>query len=247
MRRPRALVVRSGPRSVLEDAGASPAGVEIVERVSHAIEPVDAAPTAGGADVVIFTSRVAVAQALAGRGSALRSVIAGARLVAVGAGTAAALREGGLAPEIVAGGSAEAVLATLPASLQGVRVLLPCGADASLALPEGLRQRGASVTRRVVYRKIAHPPDPTLASEILSDPPFAVFCATSPAAAAWLFDGLAVPVLAILRRTPAVALGPSTRAFLSDHGVERVVVAGEATFSAVLRLIEALATPAAGQ
>lgn len=243
--RPRALVVRSGARSVLEDAGE--VRVEIVERVSHAIEGVGVVEPAESADLVIFTSRVAVAQGLAGRnGERLRAGFAAARRVAVGEGTAKALRDNGLAAEVVAEGSAEAVLAALPERLEAVRVLLPCGEDASLGLPERLRARGASVTRLVVYRKIANPPDPALAEEIL-ERPFAAFCATSPAAGAWLFDGLGAPALAALRATPAAALGASTRAFLVDRGVERVAVAADARFSSVLRLLEALATPPAGQ
>jgi uroporphyrinogen-III synthase len=243
---PRALVVRSGSRSILE-GGAPPRAVEIVERVSHAIEPVDAPSTAHAADLVIFTSRVAVAQGLAGRNrEALRAAIAAARRVAVGSGTASALEDSGLAPQIVAEGSAEAVLASLPARLEGVRVLLPCGEDASLELPERLRARGAQVTRAVVYRKVAHPPDEALAGEILEGS-FAAFCATSPAAAAWLFEGLGERALEVLRATPAAALGPSTRAFFADRGVSRVAVAPDARFSSVLRLLEALATTPAGQ
>lgn len=245
--RPRALVVRSGTRSVLADVDAPQLRIEIVERVSHAIEGVVVASPAGGADLVIFTSRVAVAQGLAGRnGERLRAGFAAARRVAVGEGTAAALRDNRLAPEVVAEGSAEAVLAALPGELEGVRVLLPCGEDASRALPDRLRERGASVTRLVVYRKVANPPDPALAAEIL-ERPFAAFCATSPAAGAWLFNGLGVPALEALRATPAAALGASTRAFLADLGVKLVEVAADARFSSVLRLLEALATPPAGQ
>lgn len=239
---PRALVVRSGSRSVLE---ASPdLAIEVVERVSHRLEPVEA-PAPAPADLVIFTSQVAVAESLAGpSGAALRPLLAAARRVAVGPGTAAALRKTGLAPEIVAGGSAEAVLAALPERLDGVRVLLPCGEDASLALPEGLRGRGAEVTRRVVYRKVARPPDAALAREIAARG-FEAFSATSPAAARWLFEGLEAPALERLRATPAAALGPSTRAFLAGQGVARVAVPPDARFVSLLRLLEALATAGA--
>jgi uroporphyrinogen-III synthase len=244
---PRALVVRSGARSVLESP--APPGIEILERVSHRIEPVEPAASelAAPADLAVFTSQVAVAQGLAGRGGeALRRCLAAARIVAVGPATAAALRSAGLAPEVAAGGSAEAVLATLPGRLEGVRVLLPCGEDASAALPQALRERGAAVTRCVVYRKVANPPDAALAAEIL-ERPFAAFCATSPAAARWLFEGVGTRGLERLRATPAVALGPSTRAFLAESGVARIAVAEEASFPSALRLLETLATGAAGK
>ena len=243
----RALVVRSGARSVLENAPAP--RIEILERVSHRIEPVEVAASDFGAaaDLAVFTSQVAVGHGLAGRtGEALRRCLAAARIVAVGPATAAALRSAGLAPEVVAGGSAQAVLAALPERLDGLRVLLPCGEDATAALPQALRERGAAVTRCVVYRKVANPRDAALAAEIL-ERPFAAFCATSPAAARWLFEGAGARGVERLRETPAVALGPSTRAFLADRGVARIAVAEEAGFSSALRLLETLATGPAGK
>ena len=244
---PRALVVRSGARSVLESG--APVSIEVLERVSHRIEPLEPDPSvlAGPADLAVFTSQVAVAQGLAGSGGqALRRCLASARIVAVGPATAAALRSAGLVPEVVAGGSAESVLAVLPDRLEGLRVILPCGEDASAALPHALQERGAIVTRRVVYRKVANPPDASLAAEIV-ERPFAAFCATSPAAARWLFEGAGARGVERLRATPAVALGPSTRAFLADRGVARIEVAGEAAFSSALRLLETLATGPAGK
>jgi uroporphyrinogen-III synthase len=244
---PRALVVRSGARSVLESG--APASIEILERVSHRIEPLEPDPSdlAAPADMAVFTSQVAVAQGLAGRGGeALRRCLAAARIVAVGPATAAALRSAGLVPEVIAGGSAESLLAALPEGLEGLRVVLPCGEDASAALPRALQERGAAVTRRVVYRKVSNPPDSALAAEILARP-FAAFCATSPAAARWLFESAGPRGLEQLRTTPAVALGPSTRAFLADRGVVRIEVAEEAAFSSALRLLETLATGPAGK
>jgi uroporphyrinogen III methyltransferase/synthase len=223
--------------------------IEILERVSHRIEPLEPDPPelAAAADLAVFTSQVAVAQGLAGSGGqALRRCLASARIVAVGPATAAALRSAGLVPELVAGGSAESVLAVLPERLAGLRVILPCGEDASTAFPQALQERGATVTRRVVYRKVANPPDAALAAEIL-ERPFAAFCATSPAAARWLFEGAGARGVERLRATPAVALGPSTRVFLADRGVARIEVAEEAAFSSALRLLETLATGPAGK
>jgi uroporphyrinogen-III synthase len=243
---PRALVVRSGARPFLP-AGA-PSRIEIIERVSHRIESVEPAGSAfdSPADLVIFTSQIAVSLGLdGGAGPALRRCLARARVVAVGPSTAAALEAAGFAPEIVAGGSAGAVLEALPERVEGARVLLPRGEDASPELPEALRKRGASVALCVVYRKIANPFDAALGAEVL-ERPFGAFCATSPAAARWLFDGLGESAGARLRATPAVALGPSTQAFLAARGVERIAAADEASFASALRLLETLATGAAG-
>lgn len=244
---PRALVVRSGERSVLE-AGA-PAGIEVVERVSHTIEAVEP-PTgalAAPAALAVFTSRSGVTHGLSGpSGAALRRCLAGARVVAVGRATAGALEAAGLPPSVVAGGSAEAVLTAIPSALRGVRVLLPCGDDASPELAEALRRRGAEVVRCVVYRKRPHPPDAALGAEIV-DRPFAAYCATSPAAARWLFGSAGPRGVERLKATPAVALGPSTRAWLAEHGVEQIAVTEEAGFGPALDLLETLATGRAGK
>ncbi|HEY1433816.1 MAG TPA: uroporphyrinogen-III synthase [Thermoanaerobaculia bacterium] len=245
--RPRALVVRSGARSLLD--AAPPLRVEIVERVSHTIAMVPAAAEAleFRADLAIFTSQVAVAMGLGGaNGALLRPALAAARIVAVGTATAAALREAGVVPEIVGGGSADSLLAALPARLAGVGVLFPCGEDASPALDAALRRRGAAVSRCVVYRKTPKPPDAALGAELV-ERPFAAFGTTSPAAARWLFEQAGPEALERLRETPAMALGPSTRAFLAERGVRRIEVAGDARFESALRLLEALATSAPGQ
>lgn len=244
MTKPRVLVVRSGARSLRDFADA--ARVELVELVSHTIEPVD--PDRGAlesaADLAIVTSQLAVAEGLGGAaGEALRRRLGTVRLVAVGEGTAAALRSAGFEPHRVAEGSSEAVLAALPGSLAGVRVLLPCGEDASMVLAEALASRGAVVTRCVLYRKVARPLDPSLEADVVGRP-FAAFCATSPSAARWLLESAGARGREGLRSTPAVALGPSTRAFLLDEGIRRVEVAAEARYAEAMRLLEALADSA---
>lgn len=242
---PRVLVVRSGsnpfPRPEPD------AGIELVERVSHTIEPVDVSEAELGipADLAIFTSQVAVARVLdGGLGFAFRR--SGAEVVAVGAATAESLRVRGVTPAIVAEGSAESVLEALPARLEGRRVLLPRGEDASPMLAGALRFRGADVTAVVVYRKIPNPPDTSLADEIVARP-FAAFCATSPSAAEWLFDTVGPAAGRGLRATPAVALGDATLQSLASRGVAGIVLAEEARFPAAARLLTALATGPPGK
>jgi uroporphyrinogen-III synthase len=245
--RPRVLVVRSGEKP-FAGAGAE-SRVEVVERVSHDVEPVAPDPErfAGPFDWVLFTSRIAVVRTLRrDAGAALRSVVERARRGAVGESTAHALAAAGVPPEIVGGGSAEALLAALPARLDGVRVLFPCGEDATAALPEGLAARGAIVSRCVVYRKIARPPDAVLAREVLESA-FAAFAPTSPAAARWLFECAGPAGMPALRTVPAVVLGESTSAFLRRQGVERVEIAARPRFSDALALLEALACPPSGK
>jgi uroporphyrinogen-III synthase len=245
--RPRVLVVRSGEKPFL--AAFPRPRVEVVERVTHDVETIDpeAHSVEGPFDLVLFSSRIAVAQVLEGPSkAALRALVEPARRGAVGEATAEALRSAGLAPDIVAGGSAEALLEALPRRLDGLRVLLPCGDDASAALPEGLAARGAIVSRCVVYRKVARAPDAALREELLEFG-FAAFAATSPAAARWLVQSAGPAAAPALCTIPAVVLGEATAAFLRGRGVERVVVSPRPRFADALALLEALACPAAGK
>jgi uroporphyrinogen-III synthase len=239
----RALVVRSGespfPFSI------EPLALEIVERVSHSIEPrregveeIDLP-----ADLAIFTSQVAVRRLSEEPGlmDRFRKAISKGRIAAVGAATATALEREGLPVALVAAGSSESVLADLPHQLEGYRVLLPRGQDASEELPAGLSQRGAHVFPIVLYRKVLRPRDRNLDSEIV-EKPFAAFCATSPAAARWLFDGISQDSLERLRNTPAITLGRFTARFLASHGIARVELAPQATFAAAAQLLMAIAT-----
>jgi uroporphyrinogen III methyltransferase/synthase len=245
----------SGPRVLVVRSGANPfarmgvlLGIEVVERLSHSIAPVDVPLTAFDrrADFTVFTSQVTVERLLSGGELEvrLRAAARAGRVVAVGSATAEALRRHGLAPAIVGGGSGDATVEALESQLDGCHVLLPCAEDASPELPDALRSRVATVTCVVVYRKIPIPADADLARQIV-DRPFAAFCATSPSAARWLFAGLPDAAADRLRRTQAVVLGRYTRRYLESHGVERIAEAEEARFESAARLLEELATASA--
>ena len=164
-----------------------------MEYVSHTIEPVATEPRdwTGGFDTVIVTSQTAVERIArdAAHAEAFGAVLESATLIAVGEATAELLRLHGYEPDDVAAGSARSVLEGLSASAAGRRVLWPSGAEASLDLVSLLGERGARVRRVVLYRKQPTPQGPGLSAEVLVRRP-AAFCATSPAAADWLFAGL---------------------------------------------------------
>ena len=247
MTRPRVLVVRSGANP-FASVGESTA-VDVVEKVSHSIEPVTP-PKPGGpgiADLAVFTSQVAVERVAADPSLdwLLQATRRASRVAAVGPATADALRARRIESTVVGAGSSERLLEQLPTRLNGWRVLLPCGEDAPTDLAEGLRLRGAHVDRFVVYRKVARARDAGLEREIL-ERPFSAFCATSPSAADWLFEGLAESAAERLRTTPAVALGRFTRRFLETRGVGRILVTPDARFASALRLLEELATASGG-
>ena len=242
MNRPRVLVVRSGANP-FASVGQSPSA-EIVERVSHTIQPLDPGeePFAQPARLTIFTSQVAVERCISDPKfeRRLRDAITGGQVAAVGTMTAEALRRYGIEPQLVGKGSAESILQSLPNNLEGWRVLLPCGEDASSELPEGLRHRAAHVARAIVYRKAPRPRDASFEREV-TERPFAAFLTTSPSAAIWLFERLPDPPAARLRATPAVVLGRFTRRLLETYGVAHIETAPEAHFGAALQTLERLA------
>ncbi len=243
--KPRALVIRSGAISF--SAGRELLRVELVEKTSHSIQPY-----VSGEDVLdrpatlaVFTSQVAVQRLFEETWllSHFRGALAGGKVAAVGQATAEALRKIGIEPDIVAGGSAQSVLDRIPGNLEGWRVILPRGRDASEELGERLAARGAEVAPLVLYRKVPNPADYELETEILAGS-FAAFCPTSPSAARWLFTGIGDAAMQRLQKTPAAVLGPFTRRYLKAHGIERVEVAREASFPAAAALLESLAAEA---
>ncbi|HTS53839.1 MAG TPA: uroporphyrinogen-III synthase [Burkholderiales bacterium] len=143
------------------------AGGEAVLFAALAIEsPADPAPVrqvlAGLAsfDLGVFVSSNAVEHGLALLGGAWPAEVPAA---AVGEGTAATLRQHGIASVIVAPGGAdsESLLATPQLkSLRGKRVLILRGEGGREVLADQLRQRGAEVAYAECYRRLRPRTDP---------------------------------------------------------------------------------------
>jgi uroporphyrinogen-III synthase len=239
--RPRLLVVRSGGRPF--PAELTPE-LEVVDRATHEIvdlEP-DAALLDGRFDLVIVTSRAAVERLVARED--LRARLSG-RVIAVGPATAELLRAHLAGGVEEGGGSARRVLEMLPRDLSGNRILLPRGEDAGDELAREIARRGGDVVPLMLYRKAARAYDPGV-DALVRDIGVAVFCATSPAAARWLFGGASQEAQGLLRRTAAVVLGESTREDLVQRGVLRVEIAEPPTFESAARLAVSLAGRGAG-
>lgn len=234
--KPRLLVLRSGERPF--SAELVP-GLDVLEERTHDFESVETEIPEGGFELVIFTSASAVERFLARPELAPR--LSGPVAVhAVGPATGELLRRRGVANVREGGGSARSLLESLPESLRGARVLLPRGEDADDGLPRGLAARGATVVPVTLYRKRPLPYDSALDVRIASRPP-AVFFATSPSAARWLFESAAPESARVLRETPAIALGEPTLQALVSCGVERVEIARPPTFESAARLAVRLA------
>ena len=145
----------------LQDLGAEAIEVPTIEIAPPEDPgPFDAASDRIGTfDWVVFTSVNAVVR-VAGRLAADpggRRGLAGPRLCAVGAATAAALADHGLQVDLVPDEyRAEGVIRALrrQGDLTGVRVLLPRGDLARDLLPKELRRAGAEVTAVTAYRTV---------------------------------------------------------------------------------------------
>jgi uroporphyrinogen-III synthase len=239
--RPRLLVVRSGGRPF--PAELTPE-LEIVDRATHEIADLhpDATLLDGRFDFVIVTSRAAVERLVARED--LRARLSG-RIVAVGPATAELLRAHLAVGIEDGGGSARRVLEMLPRDLSGSRILLPRGEDASDELTREIVRRGGEVVPLTLYRKVARAYDAALDALVI-EAGIAVFCATSPSAARWLFEGASRGARELLKRTAAVVLGESTRADLEQREVLRVEIAATPTFESAGRLAVSLAGRDAG-
>ena len=134
----------------------------MVEAPAIRIAPLDGpAPEIEGYDLICLTSPNGVRllfSRLAAAGRDARS-LAGARVAAIGPGTAAALRAHGVIADVVperfvAEGLVEA-LADLPVS----RALVARAAEARDVLPDALRARGAVVDVLPLYETVVEPLD----------------------------------------------------------------------------------------
>ena len=239
--KPRLLVVRSGERPFPAELVA---GLEVVDRSSHQIVTLypDAALLDGRFDLVIVTSRAAVERLVARED--LRARLSG-RIVAVGPATADLLRAHLDVGIEDGGGSARRVLEMLPRDLSGSRTLLPRGEDANDELTREIVRRGGEVVPLTLYRKVARAYDAALDALVI-EAGIAVFCATSPSAARWLFEGASRGARELLKRTAAVVLGESTREDLLQREVLRVEIAATPTFESAGRLAVSLAGRDAG-
>ena len=210
-------------------------GAAVVEAPAIRIVPLDGpAMSISGYDLICLTSpngvRILFERLLAAGGDA--RVLAGARVAAIGPGTASALRSHGVVADVVpperfvAEGLVEA-LAGVPVS----RALVARAAEARDVLVEALRARGAAVDVVALYETVAEP---------LSEAQVAAVCSsdyvtfTSSSTVRFLLQSLGDGARLGGR---LVSIGPVTSATLREHGLEPDV---EATRHDIDGLVEAL-------
>ncbi len=186
-------------------------GAAVVEAPAIRIEPLPAEkPDLSRYDLVAITSPNGAERFLA----LLRDAreLAGVTVAAMGPGTARALRERGVEPDVV---PERAVAEGLVEALRDVpvtRALIARAAEGRDVLPDALRERGAEVDLLALYETVAEPlSDETAAAAKGAD--YLLFTSASSvrffAQAAGSFEG---PRLA--------SIGPATSDALREHGAE---------------------------
>jgi uroporphyrinogen III methyltransferase / synthase len=195
-------------------------GARVVLAPAIRTEPIDAKlPDLGGFDLLCLTSPTGAARLF----ELVRDAraLAGPRIAAIGPGTAAALRAGGIEPDIVpARSNAEGLVEAL-AGTEVRRALIARAQEGRAVLPDALRERGAEVELLALYRTIAEPlSDEERAAALGAD--LLVFASSSAVKA---FSEAA----GTLRGPRIASIGPATSATIRELGAEVAIEAAEHT------------------
>jgi uroporphyrinogen III methyltransferase/synthase len=194
-------------------------GAEVIEAPAIRIVALDGpAPDVGRYDLVCLTSPNGVRllfDRLRARGLDARA-LAGARVAAIGPGTARALSDHGVIADVVpsrfiAEGLIDA-LADVPVS----RALVARAADAREVLVEALRSRGAEVDVVALYETVASPLGEEQAAAVRAAD-YVTF--TSSSTVRFLLETLGGPVPGAGLQGRLVSIGPVTSATLRSHGL----------------------------
>ncbi|HLH65015.1 MAG TPA: uroporphyrinogen-III C-methyltransferase [Solirubrobacteraceae bacterium] len=231
----RARAQASGLAAALRELGA-----EVIETPSIRISALDGpAPDPSGYDLVCLTSPNGVRclfERLHRDGLDARA-FAGARIAAIGPGTARALREHGLVADVV---PERFIAEGLLEALEGTpvrRALIARAAQARDVLPAALRERGAQVDVVDLYETVAEPLGDRQ-REALARATHITF--TSSSTVRFLLGSL--PEGALPPQARLVSIGPVTSGALREHGLEPHV---EARRHDIDGLLEALIDDAA--
>jgi uroporphyrinogen III methyltransferase / synthase len=150
-----------------------------------------------------------------------------ATVAAIGPGTAAELERHGILADVVPERFvAEGLLEALP-DVRGMSVLVARAAGARDVLPDGLRQRGASVHVVPLYDTVAEP----IARDALDGATYVTFTSSS-TVSFFLDGGGAVPGSARV-----VSIGPVTSETLRQRGIEPHAEAAQHDIDGLVRAI----------
>jgi uroporphyrinogen III methyltransferase / synthase len=159
--------------------------------------------------------------------------LAGARVAAIGPGTARALAEHGLVADIV---PERSVAESLVEALAGVAVthaLVARARDARDVLPDALRERGAEVDVLALYETVAEP----LSAPALADARAADYITFTSSSTVRFFLDAAGGDAGLSAGTRIVSIGPITSATLREHGLEPLVEAEDHDVEGIVRAL----------
>jgi uroporphyrinogen III methyltransferase/synthase len=205
-------------------------GAAVVEAPAIRIQPLPvAAPDLEAYDLVCLTSPNGV-RLLFERldGDARR--FAGATVAAIGPGTARALREHGIEPDVVPERSVAESLVEALRQVPVKRALIARAREARDVLPDALRERGAEVDVLALYETVAEPLDGD-ALTAARDADFITFTSSSTVRFYLEAAGGEPP------RGRIVSIGPVTSATLREHGLEPHLEAADHDVDGVIAAI----------
>ncbi len=231
----------SGQHAPLRRAAAA-AGARLLPVSTMSLRALDAGPalaTALACPLRVFTSPAAVR--FAARQAPLRAAPGGAWL-AVGGGTAAALRRAGVAPvhSPATGGDSEALLA-LPElqAMAGREVGLVTAPGGRGLITAVLQQRGARVHRADVYERVPRRPGAATLQALADLPATSALLVSSGEAFEGLWSALDADARRTLAARPAVASSARLAAMLAERGFGRLVLAAGARPAQLLSALAA--------
>src|SRR4029077_12795786 len=193
-------------------------GASVVEAPTIRIEPLPGEPLDPTPyDLVCVTSPNGV-EAMFWRleaGGRDARALAHARVAAIGPGTARALREHGIAPDVVPERFVAEALVEALADIPVRRALVARASEGREVLPDALRARGAEVDVLALYKTVAEPlSERALAAARAAD--YITFTSSS-TVRFFLQAASATPVLSPATRV--VSIGPVTSETLHEHGI----------------------------
>ena len=162
-----------------------------------------------------------------------------ARIAAIGAQTAAKLRDYGILADIVpvefrAEGIVEALTGRIE---QGMSVLIPRALVARDILPEKLREMGAKVDVVPAYRTVTGDTDGNILADQLKNGEIELVTFTSSSTVTNLLDLLGCQGAEILKNAKVACIGPITAGTCLEHGITPDVIAEEYTIKGLVQAI----------
>ncbi|WP_372789099.1 uroporphyrinogen-III C-methyltransferase [Paraconexibacter sp.] len=211
-------------------------GASVVEAPTIRTVPLDfELPDLADRDLVVFTSPTGVERVFTAARDA--RALAGPTIVAIGPGTAAALRAHGVDPDLVPERSASEGVIESIADRTFSRAVIVRALEGRALLLDHLRERGVDTTLVAPYRTEPAVLDPELRDAALACD-YALFASGSSVRSLHEAAG------GSLEGPRVVSIGPATSAVLRDLGVEPAVEAGTHTPDG---LLEALAVDVAAR